>query len=118
MSYPYCRDGACPVFTILETQHPARAGKVAASLQSRLYLKIAIKNTIHRVETGHAPSFQNVTLKVYDILGSEVATLVSEQKSPGNYEVKFNGSNLPSGVYIYQLKSGNFIETKKLMLIK
>ena len=58
------------------------------------------------------------TLKVYDILGNEVANLVNEYKHAGNYEVKFNAVGLPSGVYFYQLKAGTFIETKKMMLMK
>ncbi|MBU1115654.1 MAG: T9SS type A sorting domain-containing protein [Bacteroidetes bacterium] len=60
----------------------------------------------------------NVKLIVYDILGSEVATLVNEKKSAGNYEVKFNASNLASGVYIYKLQSGEFAKTKKFVLMK
>ncbi|MFH1195560.1 MAG: T9SS type A sorting domain-containing protein [bacterium] len=59
-----------------------------------------------------------VTLIIYDILGREITTLVNEYKSPGTYEVEFDGANLPSGVYFYQLKCGNFTETKKLVLIK
>lgn len=56
-------------------------------------------------------------LKVYDVLGNEVATLVDEYKPVGNYEVKFDASNLASGIYLYQLKAGNFIETKKMILL-
>ncbi len=59
-----------------------------------------------------------VTLKVYDILGNEVATLVNEEKPAGTYEVEFNASGLPSGVYFYQLKTGSFVETKKMLLLK
>jgi hypothetical protein len=59
-----------------------------------------------------------VTLKVYDVLGTEIATLINEEKPAGNYEVEFNGTNLPSGIYFYQLKSGNYIETKKMILLK
>jgi hypothetical protein len=59
-----------------------------------------------------------VTLKVYDILGKEVAVLVNEEKSPGEYEVNFNAANLSSGVYFYQLKSGDFIQNKKMILLK
>jgi hypothetical protein len=59
-----------------------------------------------------------VTLKVYDILGSEVATLVNEQKSTGRYEVNFNAASLASGVYIYKLASGSYIQSKKMLLIK
>lgn len=59
-----------------------------------------------------------VTIKLFDALGREVSTLVNETKSAGNYEVTLNGKNLRSGVYYYQMKSGNFIETKKLILLK
>jgi mannose/cellobiose epimerase-like protein (N-acyl-D-glucosamine 2-epimerase family) len=66
-------------------------------------------------------SFKNselVKLKVYDILGYEIATLVDEQKSAGSYEVEFDASHLSSGIYFYTLTSGDFTETKKMMLIK
>ncbi|MDD5360873.1 MAG: T9SS type A sorting domain-containing protein [Ignavibacteria bacterium] len=59
-----------------------------------------------------------VTLRVYDILGKEVATLVNETKNPGSYTVEFNASNLSSGVYFYKLESNSFSDIKKLMLIK
>ncbi|OQY73910.1 MAG: hypothetical protein B6D44_05845 [Ignavibacteriales bacterium UTCHB2] len=59
-----------------------------------------------------------VTLKVCDILGKEVATLVNENKRSGTYEVNFNASNLPSGIYIYKLQSGIFSDVKKMLLIK
>ncbi|MDY0083691.1 MAG: T9SS type A sorting domain-containing protein, partial [Ignavibacteriaceae bacterium] len=59
-----------------------------------------------------------VTLKVYDILGKEVAELVNENKPAGVYEVSFNASNLPSGMYIYKLQSGSFTDVKKMLLTK
>ena len=59
-----------------------------------------------------------VTLKVYDVLGNEAATLVNEEKPAGKYNVVFNAGNLASGVYYYQLKSGNFIETRKMIYLK
>ena len=60
-----------------------------------------------------------VTLKVYDALGNEVATLVDEYKPAGNYEVEFHPrQQLPSGVYYYKLRAGDFIETKKMMLLR
>ena len=59
-----------------------------------------------------------VTLKVYDMLGKEVATLVNENLSPGKYTVKFNGSNLSSGVYFYRMESGEFRDIKRMVLIK
>jgi hypothetical protein len=66
-----------------------------------------------------------VSLKVYDILGNEVATLVNEEQLAGSYEVEYNtigtrhaSSSLPSGVYFYQLKAGSFIQTKKMILVR
>lgn len=64
------------------------------------------------------PTNSFVTLKVYDIIGREVSTLVNEQKSMGQYEVTFDGSNLASGVYFYRLQAGSFVQTKKLVLLK
>jgi hypothetical protein len=61
---------------------------------------------------------QNTTLEVFDILGREVATLVNMEQSAGNYSVKFNASNLSSGVYFYKLQSGSFSQTKKLVLLR
>ena len=60
----------------------------------------------------------NVTLKIYDILGNDVATLVNEKLSPGTYEVEWNGSNYSNCVYFYILTAGEFSETKKLILLK
>jgi len=59
-----------------------------------------------------------VTLKIYDILGREVTTLVSEEKRPGNYNVEFNASLLPSGVYYYRLSAGEFMQTRKMLYLK
>jgi hypothetical protein len=61
---------------------------------------------------------EQVTLKVYDILGREVATLINEIKQPGYYETKFNGSNYPSGVYFYKLSSPDHCLLKKMILLK
>jgi hypothetical protein len=58
-----------------------------------------------------------VTLRVYDIVGKEVATLVNDTKEPGSYEVKFDASKLASGIYFYKLQAGSFTTTKKLMLM-
>ena len=68
----------------------------------------------------------NVTLKIYDILGREVTTLVNEKQEPGNYEVVFDASSSPSargiritsGIYFYRLKVGDYVDTKKMVLIK
>jgi len=59
-----------------------------------------------------------VTLKVYDVLGREVATLVNKEQSAGSYEVVFDANNLTSGVYLYSLRTGDFAETKKMLLLR
>jgi hypothetical protein len=64
------------------------------------------------------PKASKVRLSVYDILGREVSVLVDQRRDAGVYEVKFDGSNLASGVYFYQLRAGDYISTKKLLLMK
>jgi Secretion system C-terminal sorting domain len=59
-----------------------------------------------------------VTLKVYNTIGEEVATLVNELEQAGNYEVEFNASSMPSGVYFYKLQVGDFVDAKKMILLK
>jgi len=64
------------------------------------------------------PQLSNVVIKVIDILGNEIATLVNEEKPAGSYEVEFNATGLPSGIYFYRLQAGSFVETKKMVLMK
>ena len=64
------------------------------------------------------PEASFVELKIYDILGGEVASLVKENKPSGKHSVEFNASNLPSGIYFYRIVSGNFTATKKLIILK
>jgi hypothetical protein len=66
------------------------------------------------VATGHAPS----VLKVYDVVGREVATLVNENLRAGTYETRFDAAGLSSGTYFYRLQSGNAVITKRLVLLK
>ena len=71
-----------------------------------------------QVETLRATSMHNVTLRVYDILGREVATLVNEKQKSGSYEIDFDASNLTSGVYFARITSGNFKKTISMLLLK
>ena len=73
----------------------------------------------------HIPELSIVTLKAYDILGNEIATLVNEEKSIGSFVIKFDATGLPSGIYFYRLRAvpigrqaGSFVETKKMLMIK
>jgi hypothetical protein len=58
------------------------------------------------------------TIKIYNVLGQEVKTLVNQMKTPGNYEVQFNANNLASGTYIYRLQAGPLVQVKKMLLLK
>ena len=64
------------------------------------------------------PSESKVILKIYDMLGKEVTTLVNSIQTPGEHIVNFNASDLPSGIYLYNITAGNFTQTKKLVLLK
>jgi len=64
------------------------------------------------------PKVAYVSLKVFDVLGRELLTLIDEEKMIGSYKVEFDGSKFSSGIYFYQMRAGNFTDTKKLLLIK
>jgi hypothetical protein len=64
------------------------------------------------------PQSSNVIIKVFDLLGNKIETLVNEEKQVGNYEITWYAEDVPSGVYFYQLKAGSFVETKKMVLMK
>jgi hypothetical protein len=102
-------------------------------LLTNIYQKIDITDTSYKLYQNFPNPFNPSTkikfdipsnvvgrtfLSVYDITGREIQTLVNEQLQPGVYEVTFSGSNLASGIYFYQLKAGDFIQTKRMVLIK
>lgn len=77
-----------------------------------------ISYTIPNVVDAKSASVTNTKLIVYNVLGQQVQTLVNEIKPAGNYQVQFDGSNLPSGIYFYTLSYGEFLQTRKLVLLK
>ena len=77
-----------------------------------------IKYTIPSVIASETKQSQLVTLMVYDVLGNEVATLVSEEQTAGTYEIEFSADGLSSGIYFYKIQAGNFVEIKKMLLMK
>lgn len=77
-------------------------------------IKFSVPNTVFT----NFVSATNISLKVFDVLGREVRTLVNEQKTSGQYVIQFDGSNLSSGIYYYVLHAGNFTDSKKMILIK
>jgi hypothetical protein len=64
------------------------------------------------------PQLSFVTIKIYDVLGNEITTLVNEEKPAGSYDFEFDAAGLTSGIYFYQLQAGDYIETKKMVLMK
>jgi hypothetical protein len=91
----------------------AGAGSVSANSGDR-----DSRSALQADRRGQGLGARNVELKVYDLLGREVATLVNERQAPGSYKVHFDGSGLASGIYFYRLVSGDFVQTRTLCLIK
>lgn len=81
-----------------------------------------IRYSVPSISFANGDKTQRVSLKIYDVLGNEIATLVNEEQSPGIYEIEFNPAtkvkNIPSGVYFYKLQFGTFVKTRKMILLK
>jgi hypothetical protein len=77
-----------------------------------------IKFSLPSVIASETKQSQLVALTVYNLLGKEIATLLDEELTAGEHEVKFDATELPSGIYFYQLKAGDYIETKKMICLK
>ena len=87
-------------------------------LDSKLYQSYPNPFNPSTTVTYDVPKEGLVSLKVYDALGREVATLVNEVKPEGKHSYRFNAAHLPSGVYYYRLQAGSFVETKKFILLR
>lgn len=81
-------------------------------------IKFSIPNVVEAYHASINSAIVGVVLQIYDVLGNNIATLVNEYRRPGNYEVLWDASGFPSGVYFYQLRIGGYIETKKMVLMK
>jgi hypothetical protein len=104
-----------------DTMHIIITGVKVAELQPITYeLEQNYPNPFNPTTTinWQLPEGSNVTLKIFNTLGEEVTTLVNEFKPAGRYQTEFNAANLPSGVYFYQLRARDFIQTKKTVLMK
>ena len=105
---------------ILKTDNLVGINAVNNNLPDNYYLRQNFPNPFNpttNLEFGIS-DLGFVSLKVFDVLGKEVAVLINEQLSPGIYKREFNGSNFPSGIYFYMIKAGNFIQTKRMLLLK
>ena len=83
-----------------------------------MFSDIALSIYAHMITEYKIPELSFVTLNVYDVLGNEIITLVNEEKPIGAYTIEFDATNLPSGIYFYQLQTPSFTQTKKMILLK
>ncbi|MEO6696003.1 MAG: choice-of-anchor J domain-containing protein [Ignavibacteria bacterium] len=105
---------------IIGNRTPVGINQIGINIPSEYYLSQNYPNPfnpITHLEFGIS-KLEFVSLKIFNVQGKEVVELLNENKLPGNYTVEFNGENLPSGIYFYTLKAGNFSESKKLILTK
>ncbi len=113
-AYTYA-DGIYKVRSTVSVNSVAAVTHLASFRLEQNYPNPFNPTTNLRFTIGNA---QFVSFKIYDVLGREVSTLIHEKLSPGNHIVSWNASNLSSGVYFYRLQTGNFVETKKMVLMK
>lgn len=108
------------ISSVLSRPGKSNVSKVSGTIPNEIALGNNYPNPFNPSTTiGFKMPFSgNVSLKIYDLRGSEVAVLVNEFKTAGSYEVKFDASQLSSGTYFYRLQAGEFVETKKLLLMK
>ncbi len=114
------------IFTVSTTQdqvviqNPLSAPTIETAKHKEFRLEQNYPNPFNpaTIISYQLPVSSEVSLKIYDLLGREVATLVNARQAAGRYDVRFNAASLASGVYFYRLSAGAFIETKKMMLVK
>ncbi len=94
---------------------PAKSNQISSYMLSQNYPNPF--NPVTRINY-QIPKFSHVTIKVYNILGQEIATLLNEEKMAGHYSIEFNAINFASGIYFYRMRAGDFVSTKKLILLK
>ena len=121
MWFSFCEwDWGCYFRIHYSTSEPTGIDEKSYNFPNQFELSQNFPNPFNPVTTINyqIPELSFVTLIVYDVLGNEFTTLVSEKMPAGEFEVEFNGSELTSGVYFYQLKAGSYTATKKLVLLK
>jgi len=110
---------------ILKSDIPAPVSEIIIPVSDEFYLAQNYTNPFnpnttikYSIPNVSAELNQRVVLKIYNILGKEIVTLVNQNQSAGSYEITFEASNLPSGIYFYTLTVNNFIQTRKMILLK
>jgi hypothetical protein len=119
-SFPFKYRGFSPTIAEIFIHYNGVTAIREKSILKNLNLEQNYPNPFNPVTTikFSIPKQEQIVLKVYDLLGEEVATLVNEVRQAGSYNVSFDGSDLPSGVYVYELETGQKIQSKKMILLK
>jgi len=91
---------------------------ISYTIPSSALVNNGANQTNEKTKTNSYSYGENVSLIVYDLLGRKIKTLINKKQNPGNYSIQFDGNGLASGIYYYKLQSGNFLETKKMILLK
>jgi hypothetical protein len=101
-------------------QSTVGVGRIAQGIPHAFKLEQNYPNPFNPSTTirYQVPTQSHVTLKVFDVLGREVATLVNEAKEPGTYTVQWDAAGVSSGVYFYRLKAGDFVQTRRMMVMR
>jgi hypothetical protein len=109
--------GSQPVAYALEQNYP-NPFNPTTNIQFTIVLAQGGSASAKKTADGSGGNRQLTSVKVYDVLGREVATLVNEVKEPGTYTVKLDASALASGVYFYRLQAGQYVECRKMVVMK
>lgn len=115
---PHGGPGGSGMSGVIIVQNPVSVEEETIADQFRLEQNYPNPFNPSTVISYSVPTSSFINLKVYDILGNEVTVLVNEEKQAGSYEIDFNATDLNGGVYFYQLTTNNFVDTKKMILIK
>ena len=121
MWFSFCEwDGECHYRIHYSTSATTGIDEKSNNIPNQFELSQNFPNPFNPVTTikYQVPELSFVTLKIYDVLGSEIITLVNEEKPIGSYEIEFDATGLSSGIYFYKLQAGSFVETKKMILLK
>jgi len=122
-------NGSAPDLGAFETEEPVAVSTTPAAAAEFVFFqnypnpfnpKTGIRYSVpaQSGRDGQVSGVSEVKITVYDVLGREVAVLVNEKKEAGTYEVRFDGSRLASGVYIYRLTAGSFVQSRKMLLLR
>ena len=115
---PHGGPGGSGMSGVIIVQNPVNVEDETIADQFRLEQNYPNPFNPSTVISYSVPTSSFINLKVYDVLGNEVAVLVNEEKQVGSYEIDFNATDLNGGVYFYQLTTNAFVDTKKMILIK